>query len=529
MSEGDAAAIQEGQHGKLDLNRAVEAIGFGYFQKKLMLICAVGLFIDAMEGALLKVLFPILEFYWHLNHFHLAALSSLCATGMAIGAFVGGRLSDHFGRTIIFQFSLIISACFGLISAFAPDFWWFAIFRLILGIGYGANVVIDLTMVAEFVPAKNRGSNLMLTGLGWGLGAILTSGLAWLITPRLGWRWLIGIAASPGLLIFFFRRGIPESPRYLMEHGREEEAREVLLHIARQNGVAGDPHVNSVLGTSTSHTQDSEDPTHYQESDSLLQGSEEQRRRQAHPPSSSDDYEESPVIVLDESPRVCGCRRERDNKALAELSKPQLDLRRLCCEKEQSKSFFPLLLVWFFFAIGNQITMWLPLHIHDFELSQPSISTKTEVERATYLSVLLLHLGDIPAGIFVFLYVDKIPRLTFIPISFMLLGLGTAALGFVTDLNVLLGILPIEACLITAAHTVIYLYTPEVFPTALRATGFGMCSCIYRLAPVFAPYIVASLYDLNFWYVSLTLGICYFISAGLALFLTKETLNVQLK
>jgi len=146
-----------------------------------------------------------------------------------------------------------------------------------------------------------------------------------------------------------------------------------------------------------------------------------------------------------------------------------------------------------------------------------------------YMSAFLLHLGDLPAGILVYCFIDKIPRLIFLPCAIVLQALATVCLGFVLDLQIFLAILPVYASLITAAHTVIWIYTPEVFPTGLRATGFGICSAIYRLAPVFAPYVVAVLFDYGWWYVTLALGSCYFVAATIATCLPKETLNVQLK
>jgi len=217
--------------------------------------------------------------------------------------------------------------------------------------------------------------------------------------------------------------------------------------------------------------------------------------------------------------------KRSESKLQEELS----NFHILCCQKEQSQTLFPLMLVWFFFSVGNQVLVWIPLHITDFHKHQPDKHSLADVQQGVYLSAFLLHLGDVPAGLLVFLFIDKIPRLLFLPSAILVQAFATVAIGFILDMKLFLAILPIYASLITAAHTLIWVYTPEVFPTKLRATGFGICSAVYRLAPVIAPYFVAMLFDLGWWYVTLALGSCYFIAASIATFLPKETLNVQLK
>jgi putative MFS transporter len=66
---------------------------------------------------------------------------------------------------------------------------------------------------------------------------VAAAGLAWLVVPRLGWRWLLGLSALPGLIVFFIRRYVPESPRYLLVSGREAEAYAILKRVARENGT----------------------------------------------------------------------------------------------------------------------------------------------------------------------------------------------------------------------------------------------------------------------------------------------------
>jgi putative MFS transporter len=84
----------------------------------------------------------------------------------------------------------------------------------------------------------NRGRYLVYLEAFWALGALAAAGFAWLIVPRIGWRWLLAVSAVPGIIIIFIRRYIPESPRYLLVRGKNNEALEVLRKVAGENGVS---------------------------------------------------------------------------------------------------------------------------------------------------------------------------------------------------------------------------------------------------------------------------------------------------
>jgi putative MFS transporter len=91
-------------------------------------------------------------------------------------------------------------------------------------------------MFSEYLPTQKRGRYLVLLEAFWALGTIVAAGLAWLVVPRLGWRWLLALSAVPGLIIFLIRRMVPESPRYLLTRGKTAQAFQVLQNVAATNG-----------------------------------------------------------------------------------------------------------------------------------------------------------------------------------------------------------------------------------------------------------------------------------------------------
>lgn len=188
-----------------------------------------------MEVLLIAFALPVIGEEWNLSNSQKGLLGTAIFLGMFVGAWDWGWLSDRVGRKIGFVSTVAIDSVFGLLSAFSPSFLWLLILRTITGIGVGGTLPVDYSIFSEYLPSNNRGRYLVLLESFWSLGTIAVAGLAWLVVPRLGWRWLLGISALPGLIIYFIRRYIPESPRYLLVSGRKEEARAVLEQAAHEN------------------------------------------------------------------------------------------------------------------------------------------------------------------------------------------------------------------------------------------------------------------------------------------------------
>ncbi len=215
---------------------AIRHVGFGRFQIKLMVLCGLGWAADAMEVLLISFVIPAVRKEWNLDATQLGLLATAIFLGMLIGALVWGRASDLVGRKVSFISTIAIDSIFGLLSAFSPSFAWLIILRMLTGFGVGGTLPVDYSIFAEYLPPQKRGRYLVLLESFWALGVVATAGLAWLILPRLGWRWLLAVSALPGILIFFIQREIPESPRYLLVSGKPEQAREVLAKVAAANG-----------------------------------------------------------------------------------------------------------------------------------------------------------------------------------------------------------------------------------------------------------------------------------------------------
>jgi MFS family permease len=177
-----------------------------------------------------------------LSHQELGLAGTAYVAGGAAGALVLGYLTDRLGRKRLFVATLLIYLAGTVATAFAWDFWSFGFFRFITGLGIGGEYAAINSAVEELVPARVRGwVDLAVNGSYW-LGAAVGGALSGvLLSPRIfavdvGWRLGFGLGALVGLFIVFLRRVLPESPRWLVTHGREEEAEAVLAGIEDEVG-----------------------------------------------------------------------------------------------------------------------------------------------------------------------------------------------------------------------------------------------------------------------------------------------------
>jgi MFS family permease len=160
--------------------------------------------------------------------------------GAVLGALLFGYGTDRFGRKKLFFITVAVYLIGTALSAFSWNFWSYALFRAVTGAGIGGEYAAINSAIDELIPARVRGRvDLIINGSYWvgaALGAAAT--LVLLDTRRvpiwLGWRLAFGIGATLGLIVIFFRRWIPESPRWLMIHGRNPEAEEIVGGVERR-------------------------------------------------------------------------------------------------------------------------------------------------------------------------------------------------------------------------------------------------------------------------------------------------------
>jgi MFS family permease len=160
--------------------------------------------------------------------------------GACTGSLFFSYLTDRFGRKRLFLITLAVYLTFSFLTAFSWNFWSFVVFRFLAGTGIGGEYSAIYSAVDELIPARYRGQvALAISGSYW-IGAIMGSALSIvLLNPNVidqyyGWRVAFWLGAALGVGVLLIRRYVPESPRWLLTHGRNEEAEETTEAIERE-------------------------------------------------------------------------------------------------------------------------------------------------------------------------------------------------------------------------------------------------------------------------------------------------------
>ncbi len=200
------------------------------FQYRIITLAGAGVFLDGYDLFIISVALILLKPYFALSTTQLALLSSSALIGAVIGPILFGNLADRLGRKRLFLIDLLFFVVFAAASAFAANFYELVIFRLLLGIGIGADYPVSSSYVAEFVGAQKRGRALASTFAFQGVGVLsaIVVGLALLGTGPNGWRWMLLSGVAPAVIVLLFRTRLPETLRWYLSKGKTDEAGKVI-------------------------------------------------------------------------------------------------------------------------------------------------------------------------------------------------------------------------------------------------------------------------------------------------------------
>ena len=406
----------------------LERLPFARPHRRLLLMGGLGYTFDGLDAAIVAFVLPALTALWSLTSVETGVLASANFIGYFVGAFCAGNFGDLIGRRRVMMSALAIFCLASLVTAFATSwsmfFWW----RILAGMGTGAESAIVAPFLSEFVASRYRGRFIgALAGFfSFGfLGAALL-GRAMVPAGPWGWRAAIVVTALPIVMLLWWRRALPESPRWLETRGRIQEAEAIV--------------------------------------DRFEQSIERELGRPLPPPSAQ----------LPQAPRP--------------VSRGTLfsNLRALW-SRQLARITAMTWLAW----------LSITFCYYSFFSWIPSLMVKNGLTiTKSFNYSIAIYAAQVPGYYSAAFFNERFGRQATISVYMILGGVSALALSL-THSN--FGIMVAGVCLsffMNGTYAGLYAYTPELFPTQVRATGMGVASAIGRIGAISAPIIVGYVFPL---------------------------------
>ncbi|MFJ2772359.1 MFS transporter [Streptomyces sp. NPDC087300] len=437
------------------------------------LIVGAVTFFEAFDQLLIAYALPELRHEFDLSTSGATLLLTVGSIGMLVGALLSGRLADRVGRVKVIAICVAVSSAANLALAAAPSVDLFMGLRFVQGLAIGGEVPVAATFIAEITRSHRRGRFVLLYELVFPAGLTVGALVAAWVVPILGWRWMYAIAALPGLLCILVQRRVPESPRWLADHGRTAEAAEVMDGIERE--------VERITGKPL-------------------------------PPVP----EAAPEAVPTAAVPTAAVPTAQERAATS-------GLRGLFTGRYRRRTLV-IGVLWFTgYFVNYGITSWLPtIYQNRYDLSLSDALLYSTVTSCAGL------LGCLIAA----LTVDRAGRRRVITgclggAAAMLLVL--AFLGARTPVEVLIWT-SLAAVFFFGSNICLYLYTPELFPTRMRALGSSVGGAMNRLGVILGPIVVGAVYaDGSVSTVFVMLGAVAVVGAVVAALGAEETAGRRLE
>ncbi len=218
----------------------LERLPMTAYQRKIFAIIASAWLVDQVDVALLTFLLGSIVVAFDLTPTQAGQLAAMTFAGQLAGNILAGTASDRFGRKMVFQVTMIVWGLASLAAAAAWSLTALMVCRFLIGVGVGGEAPVAQAMVSEIVPANVRGKYIAFMEGFWAIGYVLSGAISYFILPYLGWRWAFVVVGLLSGVVLLVRRAMPESPRWLADHGRHAEADAVMTmmeaEVMRRSG-----------------------------------------------------------------------------------------------------------------------------------------------------------------------------------------------------------------------------------------------------------------------------------------------------
>ncbi|HEX2842516.1 MFS transporter [Hyphomicrobium sp.] len=240
------------------VHNAVDEMPFGWRHLRVWAVSAAGLLMAGYSFFMIGIVLPLMQKdpSFPLSTFQSGAIAAAGIVGTLVGALVFGSLVDRFGRKWIFRLDPAILCVFGIASALAPNAAWLIAAQFLFGLGIGGDYPIAEAYVSETMPRRIRSRMVAGVIACQAVGGVLAAAVGyWALkfNPTIfEWRWMLASIVPIAAVVFLLRLQIPESPRWLAEHGRIDEATQALVDLLGPGAMCSIPQEAPIIPPPTS-------------------------------------------------------------------------------------------------------------------------------------------------------------------------------------------------------------------------------------------------------------------------------------
>ena len=449
----------------IHISDAIETIGFGPFQVFFGLVAGIAWIADGMEIMVISILGPVLKCEWNIDVYQEAMLTTVVFFGILIGSPAIGWFADNFGRRHALVLSTLWISVYGLLSALAPRLYWLYFLRFLVGIGVAGSPQV-VTYFAELLPNKYRGCCLILSALFFSIGGLLTTVLAIFILIPFGWRWWLAACSVPSMIYV----GLCVVLGYCLEW----MPRSPYFDIIANNSINAEKTLKLI----------------------------------AH----------------------CNNRKGLEGTLVAEPCVPK---GRICDLWRPGFKITSVLLTTLWFLTGFS---YYGMVLFTAEVLALGSTCGTDAlmdtdnltcqvpQRADYIDMMVTSTAELPGLVITAILVDKIGRKTTLIIENIIYGIACLFLFACMGGNMTIFFIFILRFIGLSSFETLVVYTPEFYPTEVRALSIGMGSMFCRFSTMLSPYVSEVLVSKSLDYgIGIYAGIAFLFSlvASLLPFETK--------
>ncbi|KAM4553636.1 synaptic vesicle glycoprotein 2C [Fundulus diaphanus] len=493
---------------RLTYEEAVEEAGFGLFHWLLLVMCGWANASDAVEILCVSFLLPTARCDLLLGSSDMGLLTASIFLGMMVGGYMWGYLADQRGRRKVLVVSLSVNGLFGGLASLAPWFWLFLLLRFISGIGVGGSIPVIFSYFSEFMPRLRRGAMISALATFWMAGNILAAGLAWLVIPRtwahfsLGtldfqsWRLFVVLCSVPSISsAVLFKLLMPESPKFLMEAGREAEA----IHVFRLMFELNMRGTEKAFPEFALHT----------------------------------NFKQRGEI------QEMGSQDTKGKLLIALLKEGLLPIKQMFSGPTKARSVV-LVIIFYCISFGYYgLWMWFPELFARIESSGGSPCANVSlpsplnnqscypVKTAVYMEGFVIAASNLPGNIFTILIMDSTGGKVLLSCSLAVSSLSVFLIYVVQTKAQSLALSCIFSGVSVIAWNALDVVGTELYPTQLRSSALGFFTGVGRVAAIMGNVIFGKLVDSNCT-VPILMVSALLLTGGLVALLLPQTRQTEL-